>query len=149
MRDVGASLTNAGARDYLAQRARSGEKRLAINLDIDNTVHETYFNGGVIPPMYDLLRYAHELGYAILFNTGRMEGNRAATLSLLRNDGLPVDGLCMRRSGEKLTSSKQRCRAEYARAGWTLVENIGNMSTDFAGTGYELGVVLPRYGRLM
>jgi hypothetical protein len=149
LRDVAATLDKAEARDYLTERAGSGEKKLAINLDIDNTVHETYYNGGVIPAMHDLLQYAHSLGYGILFNTGRMDGNRAATLALLQRDGLPVDGLCMRRRGEKLAASKQRCREEYAQDGWALVENIGNMPTDFTGTGYELGVMLPRYGRLM
>ena len=86
------------------------------------------------------------LGYGILYNTGREDRIRRRTLALLHRDGLPVDGLCMRRSGENLVHSKQRCRDEYARSGWTLVENIGNNPTDLAGDGYELGIMLPNYG---
>ena len=145
--DVAATLDRSHAREYLLQRARSGGGRLAINLDIDNTVNETHYSGsGAIPSMGDLIEQAHRLGYGILYNTGREDRIRRRTLALLHRDGLPVDGLCMRRSGENLVHSKQRCRDEYARSGWTLVENIGNNPTDLAGDGYELGIMLPNYG---
>ena len=146
--DVVATLERSRASQYLLQRARSGDGRLAINLDIDNTVNETHYSGsGAIASMADLIDEAHRLGYGILYNTGREERIRRRTLALLHRDGLPVDGLCMRRSGEGLVHSKQRCRDEYARAGWTLIENIGNNPTDLAGDGYELGIMLPNYGR--
>lgn len=144
--DVAATLDQSRASAYLLQRARSGHGRLAINLDIDNTVNESHYGGSAIPSMYDLVQQAHRLGYGILFNTGREDRIRTRTLALLHRDGLPVDGLCMRRSGEGLVHGKQRCRDEYARAGWTLVENIGNNPTDLAGDGYELGIMLPNYG---
>lgn len=145
LRDVAATLAKSRVRDYLHYRASGGGDKLAINLDIDNTVNQTRFRGAAVPPMASLIAEAHRLGYGILFNTGRDEKIRGNTLALLRHDGYPVDGLCMRRSGEPIAHSKQRCRDEYARRGWTLVANIGNTPPDMAGDGFEMGVPLPNY----
>ncbi|HEX7738278.1 MAG TPA: HAD family acid phosphatase [Marmoricola sp.] len=145
--DVAATLEQSHAADYLRQRAASGQSHLAINLDIDNTVNESHYSGiGAIPPMAELISLAHDLGYAVLFNTGRSEKLHNSTVALLNRDGFPVDGLCMRQPGEGLVHSKQRCRARYRSQGWTLVENIGNHPTDLTGSGYELGIMLPNYG---
>ena len=146
LRDVHRALHKAHARHYLSVRAESGESGLAINFDIDNTVLATRFGGGAIPEMLRFTRFAHRLGYAILFNTGRSEEQRAKTLAQLRRNHFRVDGLCMRQAGEKLVPSKKRCRREYAQQGWTLVENVGNNPSDMQGHGYERRVRLPNYG---
>jgi len=146
LRDVHTAMTKSGARAYLLRRAASGQKRLALNLDIDNTVNETHFRGRAIPEMLAFTRLAHRHGVAVLFNTGRRTRLRTATLALLRRDGFRVDGLCMRRAGEGLVHSKKRCRRQYAAQGWRLIENIGNNPTDLRGHGYERGVLLPNYG---
>jgi hypothetical protein len=146
LRDVHKALHKAHARHYASVRAQSGEAKLAINFDIDNTVIASHFGGGAIPEMLRFTRFAHRLGYAILFNTGRNESARAKTLAELRRNHFRVDGLCMRQTGERLVPSKKRCRREYIQQGFTLVENVGNSPSDMQGRGYERRVRLPNYG---
>ncbi|MET3963276.1 hypothetical protein ABIE44_003210 [Marmoricola sp. OAE513] len=138
-----------GSRAYLVGRARTAasSERLAVNLDIDNSSLATgYSPGRAMKPVLRFTRTAHAQGIAIFFNTGRTAEAEAATLHQLRRAGYHVDRLCLRRSGESLVEGKQRCRAEFVAAGYTIVANVGNRRTDFVGGDYERRFKLPSYG---
>lgn len=149
----------AGSRTYVAHRvdqevakgARSGwtagGRRLALNFDIDNTALRSRYRPGVaVPASLRLAKYAQSRGVAVLFNSGRNVSQRPATIRLLAAAGFPRNGLCLKATGESLRHSKQECRDSFVHNGFTLIENIGNRSTDFAGTGYERAFRLPNYG---
>ncbi len=62
----------SGSRAYVARRVADTAAQLALNLDIDNTSLQTYYDRGrAIPATLRLVRYAKSRGVAILFNTGR------------------------------------------------------------------------------
>jgi predicted secreted acid phosphatase len=144
-----------GSRAYVKDRIAdaqaiedAGEEppRLAINLDIDNTVIATYYDGGgPIPFMRRFAHFADDHGVALLFNTGRTGALRASTLEQLRKAGYPVTGLCLRRKGEQLAHGKQRCRQRFVDRGFAIIANIGNRSTDFEGANYDRAFRLPDY----
>ncbi|HET6152719.1 MAG TPA: HAD family acid phosphatase [Marmoricola sp.] len=138
-----------GSQAYLRARIADAQpgQRLAINLDIDNTSLATkYAPGKPILVVRSFTRYAHEHGVAVFFNTGRGPAAAAQARRLLRQAGYTVDRLCGRRNGEALVHSKKRCRSSFAAAGYTIVANVGNRSTDFAGSGYGRAFKLPNYG---
>jgi hypothetical protein len=145
--DVHTAMT--GSRIYLKSRADGSEERLALNLDIDNTALATAYGGGAIPEMLKFTRFAQRHHVAVLFNTGRAERLRPSTLRLLTDAGYRFDELCMRPADGALAAHKQACRAHFADEGYTLIENIGNRSTDLVGGGYEKGFKLPDYGGLL
>ena len=146
--DVDAAMQ--GSWTYLDQQvATEGGRRLAINLDIDNTSLATYYDPG--KPVARVLRYtrhARSEGVSLLFNTGRLVGDGRMTRATrqLQAAGYVVTEICGRRSGETLTHSKQRCRAHFAHEGYTLVADVGNRRTDFVGGGYQKAYRLPNYG---
>lgn len=147
LHDIHRILKRHHARRYIVRRASSAHHhKLALNLDIDNTVHATYYGGGAIPEMLALTRLAHRHHVAVMFNTGRAGTIREQTRAMLHRDGFGYRRLCMRHHGERLVHSKVRCRRKFRRAGWTLIENIGNSPTDLVGGGYERGIRLPNYG---
>jgi predicted secreted acid phosphatase len=151
--DVRAAMQ--GSRAYVRQRVAEAEaaeaggaepQRLAISFDIDNTVLATYYDGG--GPIRFMLRFAtfaDDHGVTPLFNTGRKRSLRADTLRELREAGYPVTGLCMRRAGELVTHSKQRCRKRFVSRGFTLIAAIGNNDADFEGGNYDRAYRLPNY----
>ena len=94
-------------------------------------------------------QYAHSLGMAVFFNTGRDSGQTQAMRALLVQAGYPVDALCTRERGEHVEQSKQRCRASFVHDGYTIVANVGNLDTDFIGGDYERAFHLPSYGDLL
>jgi hypothetical protein len=143
-RSMHGSLAHLRARDA---RARPGA-RLAVNLDIDNTALATkYAPGRPVLPVRRFAREADRLGMKVFFNTGRT--HRKPALKLLRRAGFPVDRLCTRHRGERVTHSKQRCRHAFVVAGYTIVANVGNTRPDFLGHDYERAFRLPSYhGRL-
>lgn len=142
--DVKAAMQ--GSRAYVRERAASGDKMLAINFDIDNTVIATYYDGGgAIPQMLRFSNLLKRKGVAMLFNTGRSADQRERTLDELRDAGYPVAKLCLRKAGEALAHGKQRCRSKFVKRGYTLIANIGNRDTDFEGGGYERAYRLPNY----
>lgn len=144
-RDVAAAL--AGSRAYVRDRVAQGGRKLALNLDIDNTSLESHYAPGKpVPATLRLVKYAKSKGVAILFNTGRNVRLRAKTIRQLKRAGYPVDGLCAHYSGEALATSKQRCRQSFVDNGFTLIANIGNRGTDFVGGNYERAYKLPNYG---
>jgi predicted secreted acid phosphatase len=90
-------------------------------------------------------KYAQKRGVAVVFNTGRREDALAKPSAWLRAAGYPVAGMCGRRAGEAVAVSKQRCRQQYVDAGYTIIANVGNRSTDFVGGNYERAFKLPNY----
>lgn len=140
----------AGGQRYLDRRADRGAdpgKRLAINLDIDNTSLATHYDAGTATPR--VLRFATKadnLGMAVLFNTARPRSDMRRTAGVLRRAGYTVTRMCGRKRGEEVVHSKKRCRRVFRDACYTLVANVGNRSTDLEGRGYEKGYKLPSYG---
>jgi hypothetical protein len=135
-----------GSRAWIDQRHPAAGEQLAINLDIDNTALSTkYRPGRATPAVLRFAQYASAHGVKVFFNTGRQSGltNVAAQL---RRVGYRVDAICGRRMGESLTSSKQRCRQQFTTAGFTIIANVGNRSTDFVGVNQERKFKLPDYG---
>ncbi|MXG89103.1 HAD family acid phosphatase [Nocardioides flavescens] len=144
--DVKTAMT--GARAYVRERAAAAtpDERLAVNFDIDNTVIATYYDGGgAIPQMTKFVKLLQRKDVAVLFNTGRSADQRASTRAQLKRNGFPVDGLCLRGQGKTLVFGKQRCRDLFISRGYTLIANVGNNDTDFAGDGYERAYRLPNY----
>jgi predicted secreted acid phosphatase len=140
-----------GSRAYVRQRvaAKGPDERLAINFDIDNTVIATYYDGGgAIPQMRRFSRFLHSLGVAMVFNTGRLANRKQRTVAQLTRAGFPVAAVCLRTKGETLPAGKLRCRNSFIGDGYTLIANVGNNETDFAGGGYERAFRLPNYGVL-
>lgn len=147
LKDVNKVMKGSSA--YLRERAESGETGLAINFDIDNSSIASYYDGadaGAIPRILKLAAVAQELGMALVFNTGRTNTQRVRTVNQLADAGYDVAALCMRKKGETIPHSKQRCRDRFIAQGYTLVANVGNNPTDFAGDGYEKAYRLPNYG---
>ena len=137
----------SGSRTYVARRVANTRGKLALNLDIDNTSLQTYYNRGkAIPATLRLARYAKSRGVAILFNTGRHVSKRKSSKAQLRRAGFPVNNVCLKHRGESLSHSKQRCRRIFVRGGYRLIANIGNRSTDFVGGNYMRSYRLPNYG---
>lgn len=136
-----------GADGYLDRRAAQGGRRLAVVLDIDNTSIETHY--GWPDPVRRTLRFArhaHDLGYGVLFVTGRQQSSLRGVRPVLRRAGYPIDAMCGRQPGERLAHSKQRCRRQLTRSGWTITADVGNSRTDFVGRNYERAYRLPNYG---
>src|SRR3954454_18562571 len=75
----------AGSRPWVANRAAQGGGKLALNLDIDNTSLQSYYDAGkAIPATIRLVRYAKSKGIYILFNTGRNVSQRTSTIAQLK-----------------------------------------------------------------
>jgi predicted secreted acid phosphatase len=142
----------SGWRAYVDQRlAEAGPgEHLAVNLDIDNTALETRYSPyDPVPVVLRFTRFAHDHGIAVFFNTGRGPDSSGMIRRALVRAGYAVDRFCHRRSGERLVHGKQRCRASFVAAGYTIVANVGNRSTDFAGGDYERAFRLPSYGNAL
>lgn len=136
-----------GSRAWINAAVERGGTRLAVNLDIDNTSLATYYaRRRPVPVVLRFAKYARSKGVAVFFNTGRLDGRLRSITKALRAAGYPVNGVCGRRSNERLRVSKQRCRREYTARGFTIVANVGNRSTDFDGGDYERAFKLPDYG---
>jgi predicted secreted acid phosphatase len=148
--DVDAAM--AGSWTYLDQQvAAEGDRRLAINLDIDNTsLASHYAPGAPVPYVRHFAWHARNHHVALLFNTGRVTGGgrlKRATAQL-QAAGYPVTEICGRASSsETLAHSKQRCRRHFVAEGYTLVANVGNRATDFVGGNYEKAFRLPDYDK--
>ncbi|MCW2608125.1 MAG: hypothetical protein JWO60_2818, partial [Frankiales bacterium] len=122
-----------------------GEK-LAVNLDIDNTMLASgYAPGDPVGPTLAFATRARAEGMKVFVNTARINTRRAETIAELQDAGYQVDGICLRKDGESTLSSKKRCRASFRARGFTLVANVGNSRTDFQGGGFEKAYRLPNY----
>lgn len=136
----------SGSHTYIDRRVQKPGRRLAVNFDIDNTALATYYDGG--GPVLDVrrfARYAKRHGVRLLFNTGRLQRRTPSAATQLRKAGYVVNEICGRHQGEGLISSKQRCRRHFVHEGYTIIANVGNRHTDFAGGNYERAFRLPNY----
>jgi predicted secreted acid phosphatase len=143
--DVAAAMK--GSKAYLDRTATSSRTKYAINLDIDNTsIASHYRPGTAVPEVLSFARYAHQHGIAVMFNTGRTGASLESSRAQLTRVGYHVTQVCGRKSGEKVIDSKQRCRARFIDQGFTIIANVGNRDTDFAGTkNYGRAFKLPDY----
>ena len=99
----------SGSRTYVGKRVANTPGRLALNLDIDNTSLQTYYDRGkAIPATLRLARYAKARGVSIFFNTGRHVSKHDRSIRELRRAGFPVDGMCLKQRWETLSESKRR-----------------------------------------
>ena len=122
--------------------AKAGE-RLAVNFDIDNTVIATYYDGGgAIPKM---LKFARLLSGRCGAGLQHRPARQPAGAPGSAHRRLHGRRLCLRNKGETLPVGKQRCRDSFIADGYTLIANVGNNDTDFAGDGYERAFGLPNY----
>ena len=138
----------SGARPYVADRAARGGRKLALNLDIDNTSLQTYYDPGKpIPATLRLARYAKSKGVYVLFNTGRNVSMRKQHDRASSSARASRSTACARTTrASPWRTSKQRCRRSFVNNGFTLIANVGNRSTDFVGGNYERAYRLPNYG---
>jgi len=78
--------------------------------------------------------------------TGRRERDRAGTVANLKAAGYAVyAGLCLKddNSHETTGAFKLAWRRKLAAEGYTLIANIGDQDSDFAGGGAEKDFKLP------
>ncbi|WP_328609494.1 acid phosphatase [Amycolatopsis sp. NBC_00345] len=134
-----------GGIGYLDDRVGEGGTKLAIVTDIDNTALETHYQPGhATADVLHFAQHAKELGVSVLVASYRSDAAEAR--SALTDVGYSVDQVCVREHGEEhATDTKQRCRKEYAAAGYTIIANVGNRPGDFTGGNYEKGFKLPDY----
>ncbi|MCL2542868.1 MAG: hypothetical protein FWE71_10490 [Nocardioidaceae bacterium] len=136
-----------GSIGYLDRRTSGAHGRLAINLDIDNTSLATKYGGGAVGPVLRFAKRAHAEGVAVFFNTGRNGAKLRMARGQLTRAGFPVDRVCGLRSATvSLVQSKKRCRKRFVARGYTIIANVGNSATDFAGGNYQRAFRLPSYG---
>ena len=137
----------AGSRTYVGKRVANTSGRLAINLDIDNTSLQTYYDRGkAIPATLRLVRYAKARGVSIFFNTGRHVSMHDSVDPPAQARGLPGRRHVLKQRWETLSESKRQCRRFYVKKGFKLIANVGNRRTDFIG-GYSTPAYrLPNYG---
>ncbi|MFT2015968.1 HAD family acid phosphatase [Streptomyces sp. 796.1] len=141
------------ARPGIEQRiANGGGQKQAIVLDIDNTSLETHFQlfppTPAVKPVLDLAKYAHDRGVGIFFITARPDLLDQVTRGNLVHVGYPITGLYQRPIGDVFDSPaafKTAKRIQIESDGYTIIANIGNSATDFAGGHAERDVKLPDY----
>jgi len=143
-RDVQAVM--AGSGEFLARRVERGApegKRLAVNLDIDNTMLATeYDSGAPVRPVLRFARRAQAKGVAVLVNSARPESMRQRTRDQLAAAGYDVNRICLNDGDSTVVEGKQACRRAFNADDFTIIANVGNRSTDF-----ERGPGARHYGR--
>jgi predicted secreted acid phosphatase len=146
------------AQTYIDARAASSSgAKQAIVLDIDNTALESYFEGGyptpATPPVLLLAKDAHARGVIVFFVTARSNLIDAVTKTNLTTVGYPVDGLYSRSLADVLTESvaqfKKAQRKKIEAAGYDIIANIGNNTTDLSGGYADQTFKLPDYDGLL
>lgn len=166
------TAATAEARAWIEQRAaaRHPGERLAVVLDIDETVlsnlphmreqdfgyhpreWEEWIDSAaapVIAPMLELHRAARARGVAVLFLTGRKAPReRAGTEANLRRAGL-ADYAALRLAEAAdarypdAATRKAAARAAWVAEGWTIIATIGDQESDLAGGHAERAFKLP------
>jgi hypothetical protein len=131
---------------YLNKRVARGGTDLAVVLDIDNTsIASHYAWPRPVRATLAFARRADALGVKVFFVTGRKDANAQAQRPVLRKAGYHVAGICGRRSGESLVTSKTRCRKALVKRGYTIIASVGNLPSDFRGGYFEKKFDLPDY----
>lgn len=160
-RDLAASV--GSAKSFLKDRSSSGEEKLAVVFDIDETVISNLphmeqadwgyqpaswdawvatAKGPAITPVRDIYQIAIDLDMHVFFLTGRKEKDRSATVRNLRNQGMgKYDRLILRpdsgpASREKAVAYKTRVRRSLSEEGYTIIASFGDQRSDLEG-GYS------------
>src|SRR5690349_6619109 len=147
--DVTAVTDQAAA--YLSTRLPDPAIKAASVLDIDNTALESQYKGGIITPatapVLAIAKQAHAAGAAVIFVTARPEIIKALTKENLKQVGYPNDGLYLRATFDFSSDQtlKTNARIKIEKAGYTIVANIGNNTSDLAGGHAERTFKLPDY----
>ncbi len=155
------------ARAWIETRARAGGGRLAIVLDIDETVlsnldHMREWDFGYHPPTWDrwvaaadappiepmreVYRAARAAGVAVFFLTGRKTTDGPGTVENLRLAGMDdYAGLHLKPNAYPGTTQafKTETRRALAADGWTIIANIGDQHSDLDGGHAERTFKLP------
>ena len=142
----------------------------AIVLDVDDTALDTYEyqkgmgfghngklwhawiamkRGKAIQPVLEFAKEADKLGFAIFFVSGRREAQREDTELNLKAVGYPQWKQFFSKPNDYREPSvvpyKTECRRKIEEQGYTIVANIGDMTSDLDG-GYALECfLLPNY----
>ncbi|MBR4674770.1 MAG: hypothetical protein IKP00_09925 [Victivallales bacterium] len=159
------------ATQYIQDVAKSKQyAKPAIVLDVDDTALDTYEyqrgmgfghngklwhtwiamkRGKAIPPVLEFAKEAERLGYAIFFVSGRREAQREDTELNLKAVGYPQWTQFFSKPDNYRAPSvipyKTECRRKIEEQGYTIVANIGDMTSDLDG-GYALECfLLPNY----
>jgi predicted secreted acid phosphatase len=147
--DVTAVTTQASS--YLATRLPDKTIKPAIVLDIDNTSLESEYKGGIITPatapVLAIANQAHAAGAAVIFVTARPEIIKALIKENLKQVGYPNDGMYLRATFDFSSDQtlKTNARIKIEKAGYTIVANLGNNTTDLDGGHAERTFKLPDY----
>ena len=155
------------ARAWIETRARAGGERLAIVLDIDETVlsnlpHMREWDFGYHPPTWDrwvaaadgtpiepmreVFRAARAAGVAVFFLTGRKTTDGPGTIENLRATGMgDYAGLHLKPNGYPGTTQafKTETRRALEAEGWTIIANVGDQQSDLDGGHAERTFKLP------
>lgn len=157
------ALSVASAESFLSKRAATGESKLAVIFDIDETVlsnlpHMKKTDWGYQPlvwskwvaraeapaiePVRKVYRTAVDLNLAVFFLTGRTEDERAATARNLQAQGMGTyEKLILRPNKsdapyEKAVAFKSRVRKNLSSEGYTIIASFGDQASDLEG-GYS------------
>ena len=149
-----------------ASQRRAGEK-LALVLDIDETAltnlpHMREMDFGYLPamwdewvaegtaqplaPVFDVYRLARRLDVAVFFVTGRKESDRPGTERNLREVGYGEYVQLLMKPNDTRTVTrvfKTETRRELERAGWIIIANVGDQTSDLEGGAAEKTFKLP------
>jgi hypothetical protein len=164
---AGVARVAAEARAWIETRARAGGGRLAIVLDIDETVlsnldHMREWDFGYHPPTWDrwvaaadgtpiepmreVFRTARAAGVTVFFLTGRKTSDGPGTVENLRATGMG-DYAALHLKPNAYPSTTQAFKTETRRAlaaeGWTIIANIGDQQSDLEGGFAERTFKLP------
>lgn len=157
-KDLAASV--ASAKSYLHNRNSTGEKKLSVVFDIDETVLSNLphmkradwgyqptswdawvatSKGPALTPVREIYQTALDLDMHVFFLTGRKEKDRAATVRNLHNQGMgKFDRLILRpnsgpASKEKAVGYKTRVRSDLTEEGYTIIASFGDQRSDLEG----------------
>ncbi|GHC61181.1 HAD family acid phosphatase [Roseibacillus persicicus] len=166
--DVAASVASAEA--FLTRRAASGQAKLAVIFDIDETVlsnlpHMKETDWGYQPPVWSkwvaraeapaiepvkkVYQTAVDLDLAVIFLTGRTEDERAATAKNLTSQGMgKYEKLVLRPNKsdapyEKAVAFKSRVRKNLTSEGYTIIASFGDQTSDLEGGYSERNFKIP------
>ena len=154
------------AAGYLRRRVAAHVTHPAIVLDIDDTALSTFgyeaehdfgydaasWNAAArrgfpaIPATLALTRAAHRAGVTVFFITGRRTPQKSLTAANLRADGYAFTALYMRPvtdHDKSVVPFKSGTRAAIERAGYHILETVGDQWSDLKGGHAERAYKLP------
>lgn len=147
--------------DWIEERAarRTGDERLAVVFDVDETVLSNYphmverdfgyvpevWVGWVeesaapaIPPMREVYLTARRLGVEVIFLTGRKAPEeREGTLQNLKREGMgEFARIIFQEASDTAPTAAERKRLrrmQLEEEGWTIIASLGDQGSDLAG----------------